>query len=98
MIKENKLKEELSDKDIEVLAKLLESSKFRAIKMSGFEKAQVCTGGIPLENLSENLEYENNLFFIGEIVDVDAMCGGYNLQWAFSSAALVADFLTNKKR
>lgn len=97
-IKENKLKEELSDKDIEVLAKLLESSKFKAIRMSGFEKAQVCTGGIPLENLSENLEYENNLFFIGEIVDVDAMCGGYNLQWAFSSAALVTDFLTNKKR
>ena len=41
------------------------------------------------------MEYENNLFFIGEIVDVDAMCGGYNLQWALSSAALVADFLTN---
>ena len=97
-IKENKSKEELSDKDIEVLAKLLETSKFKAIRMSGFEKAQVCTGGIPLENLSENLEYENNLFFIGEIVDVDAMCGGYNLQWAFSSAALVADFLTNRKR
>ena len=72
--------------------------KFNVKGTGDFDKAQVCTGGIPLENLSENLEYENNLFFIGEIVDVDAMCGGYNLQWAFSSAALVADFLTNRKR
>ena len=53
----------------------------------GFEKAQVCCGGIPLNEVSDRLESLKHpgLFFAGEILDVDGSCGGYNLQWAFSS-------------
>lgn len=53
-----------------------------------FEQAQVCCGGIDTSEVDpETLEsrYVPGLYFAGEILDVDGMCGGYNLQWAWSS-------------
>lgn len=57
---------------------------------NGFEQAQVSAGGIPAEELTEQLEskYIPNLFFAGEIIDMDGVCGGYNLQWAWTSGAV----------
>ena len=57
---------------------------------NGFEQAQVSAGGIPAEELTEQLEskYIPNLFFAGEIIDMDGICGGYNLQWAWTSGAV----------
>lgn len=54
---------------------------------NGFENAQVCTGGVDLDEVSENLEslLVTNVYFAGEILDVDGRCGGYNLQWAWTS-------------
>ncbi|MDE5909270.1 MAG: aminoacetone oxidase family FAD-binding enzyme [Lachnospiraceae bacterium] len=51
------------------------------------ENAQVCAGGVALSQISTELESEvvKGLHFAGEIVDVDGKCGGYNLQWAWSS-------------
>lgn len=58
----------------------------------GFDYAQVTKGGVPLSETDENLQSKfcKGLYFAGEILDVDGECGGYNLQWAFSSAAVVA--------
>ncbi len=58
----------------------------------GFDYAQVTKGGIPLEDTDETLQSKKvkGLYFIGEILDVDGACGGYNLQWAFTSAMVVA--------
>lgn len=53
-----------------------------------FDMAQVCAGGVPAEEVSsETLESLKmpGLYFAGELLDVDAVCGGYNLQWAWSS-------------
>ena len=57
----------------------------------GFDNAQVTRGGIPLSELTQNLEskLQKNLFIIGEMLDVTGECGGYNLHWAFSSATRV---------
>ena len=54
---------------------------------NSFDHAQVCAGGVPLREVSENLEslYKKGLFLAGEILDVDGKCGGYNLQWAWAS-------------
>jgi len=59
----------------------------------GYDYAQVTKGGINMEEVTENLESKlvKNLFFAGEILDVDGDCGGYNLQWAFTSGMAVAD-------
>lgn len=57
----------------------------------GFARAMVTRGGIPLkEVLPETLESRlvPRLFMAGEILDLDGPCGGYNLQWAFSSGWL----------
>lgn len=51
------------------------------------ENAQICAGGVLLDGLSTELESERvkGLYFAGEMLDVDGKCGGYNLQWAFTS-------------
>ena len=53
----------------------------------GFQKAQVTTGGVPLSQTDENLQSERcpGLYLAGELLDVDGICGGYNLQWAMTS-------------
>ena len=58
---------------------------------SGFEQAQVCAGGVDtMEIHPETMEsvLHKGLYFAGEIVDIDGPCGGYNLQWAWSSGAV----------
>ena len=59
----------------------------------GFDKAQTTRGGVPLSELTDLLESRKKpgLFFSGEVVDVDGTCGGYNLQWAFSSGHRAAE-------
>jgi predicted Rossmann fold flavoprotein len=59
----------------------------------GFTKAEVSRGGILTENLNpKTLEswHVENFFCIGEVVDVTGELGGYNFQWAFSSAVASA--------
>ena len=61
---------------------------------NSFEHAQVCAGGVPLDELTEKLESKKvpGVFFAGEILDVDGRCGGYNLQWAWCSGWLAGVF------
>ena len=57
----------------------------------GFGKAMVTRGGVALKEIHpETLESRlvPGLYFAGEVVDLDGPCGGYNLQWAFSSGLL----------
>lgn len=58
------------------------------IESQGFENAQVTAGGILLEDVRakdlSSIEVEG-LYFAGEVLDIDGPCGGYNLQWAWSS-------------
>lgn len=55
--------------------------------VNSMENAQVCAGGVDFGQINTELESEvvRGLYFAGEIVDVDGKCGGYNLQWAWSS-------------
>ena len=73
--------------------KTIKSLEFIITDTKGFETCEVCAGGINLSEINlENMEskYQKNLFFIGEVLDVDGDCGGYNLHWAWSSASTVA--------
>ena len=58
---------------------------------NSFEQAQVCCGGGDTrENCPDNLESRliPGLYIVGELLDVDGICGGYNLQWAWSTGCL----------
>ena len=71
---------------------LTEKIKHFTVKITdtnGFEQAQACAGGVPLAELTESMESKlvPGLFLTGELADIDGTCGGYNLQWAWSSGA-----------
>lgn len=77
-----------SDQEIEEMAKAICSLETEIQAANPFEKAQVCRGGVATEEVCpETLESLRipGLYFAGEILDVDGLCGGYNLQWAWSS-------------
>lgn len=59
-----------------------------------FENAQVCAGGVSMEEISDRLESRlvPGLYFAGELLDVDGRCGGYNLQWAWTSGYLAGSY------
>ncbi|WP_456480027.1 NAD(P)/FAD-dependent oxidoreductase [Nautilia sp.] len=68
--------------------KRLENYEFAPAGTFGFERAEVTKGGICTSEISEYMESEKikGLYFIGEVLDVTGELGGYNFQWAFSSA------------
>lgn len=83
-------------KEIKEKLELLHDYKFAPAGNFGFTKAEVSRGGVLAEELNEKtLESKKveNLHFIGEVVDVTGELGGYNFQWAFSSAVVCAKAL-----
>ena len=88
---EQKNIKELNSNIIEKIAKIIKNLPFNVVGY--YENNQVKSGGVRLCDLTENCEYKDikNLYFIGEVVDVDGLCGGYNLSWAFVSAMLAGE-------
>lgn len=85
---------ELTWEDKKNLINVLKSWKFTCVDTNGFNQAQVTIGGINTKEVnSDTLESKlvKNLYFSGEILDVDGDCGGFNLQWAWSSGYFVAN-------
>lgn len=74
------------------IAATVKGFPLRVVGSLGFDYAQVTRGGVPMSEVNDVLESKKvkNLYLCGEILNVDGECGGYNLQWAFSSAACVA--------
>jgi predicted Rossmann fold flavoprotein len=63
-------------------------------KSPGFDGAMVTRGGVSLKEIAPatmQSRLVTGLFFAGEVVDLDGPCGGYNLQWAFSSGHLAGE-------
>ncbi len=78
--------------DLKTAAKYVKNFPLTVMGSLGFDYAQVTKGGVRLEEVDENLQsrFVKGLYFAGEILDVDGQCGGFNLQWAYSSARTVA--------
>ena len=65
--------------------------RLKLLGTGGFDAAQVTAGGVKTGGFNpETLEswFMPGLFACGEVLDVDADCGGYNLQWAWASGRL----------
>lgn len=82
--------------DWKYINKLIDKFKqwdFKCIDTNGFQNAQVTVGGVntrEVNNLTLESKLVKNLYFCGEILDVHGDCGGFNLQWAWSSGYLAA--------
>lgn len=78
----------IDEKQLQKLVDVIKNYPVTLDKVRDFEFAQVCAGGIRTEEIdTKTLESRlvPGLYFAGEILDVDGICGGYNLQWAWSS-------------
>lgn len=82
----------IDDNLIENIAKELTDFIIFNINIPSIDNAQLTLGGVNTSDIKDNLESKivKNLYFIGEVVDIDGPCGGYNLQLAYSTAAEVA--------
>lgn len=79
---------ELTWQEKKALINLMKAWEFKCIGTNGFQAAQVTTGGVDTKEVDpETLQSKivDNLYFCGELLDVDGDCGGFNLQWAWSS-------------
>lgn len=84
-------------KEKQSLYAILKTWKFKVIDTNAFSNAQVTAGGVSTTEVNpETMEslIVPNLYFAGEILDVDGDCGGFNLQWAWSSAYAAANGIT----
>ncbi|MDD2494095.1 MAG: NAD(P)/FAD-dependent oxidoreductase [Tissierellia bacterium] len=82
------LSKNLNKKNIYKIVNILKEWKFQVNGHNAWQQAQVTAGGIDLSEVwPETLESKKvkNLYFAGELLDVDGDCGGFNLQWAWSS-------------
>ena len=80
-----------TDEDCERLAAQIKGLHFTISRCRGYEQAQICTGGVPLTELDHTTMESRRvpgLYLTGELIDVDGACGGYNLQWAWTSGYL----------
>lgn len=91
---------ELSLDQLAVIAERTKQFRLSVTGGRGFKDAQVTRGGVPAEELKEGtLESRKvpGLYFAGEILDVDGMCGGFNLHFAWGSGLLAGRQMTGKE-
>ncbi len=90
---------ELPDNQIERLAQIIKCWKIKVKTARGFDFAQVTAGGMDCSQFNnESMESRlvNNLFCTGEALNIDGDCGGYNLQWAWSSGRLAGNIIAER--
>lgn len=81
----------LSERQKEILCKALKRCSLNISDTKGFDQAQVCAGGVNTEEINaETMESRivKDLYIVGELMDVDGLCGGYNLHWAFATGLI----------
>lgn len=74
--------------EFEALIRQAKGLRIDIVGSKSFDAAQVCAGGVCTDQINPQTMESRlvpGLFFAGEVVDIDGMCGGYNLQWAWSS-------------
>lgn len=95
-----KLSGRLSGQELNLLAGNIKEFVMHIKATNSFEDAQVCSGGVDtaeIDAATMESRLHKGLYFAGEIVDVDGTCGGYNLQWAWSSGYLAGSSAGMKK-
>ena len=86
----------LGAKEIKKIVFALKALRVDICATKGFESAEVCAGGVDVRELdAKNLMSQKmkNLYFCGEVLDIDGDCGGFNLHFAWASGYLVGQSL-----
>jgi predicted Rossmann fold flavoprotein len=75
-------------REIDELTRILTDWRFKIRGTKGWNSAQVTAGGVDISEIDPDTMESRlipGLYFCGEMIDIDGKCGGYNLQWAWSS-------------
>lgn len=81
----------LSPQEIDTLVEQMKAFSMKITDTNSFENAQVSAGGVStkeIEPTTMESKQIKGLYLVGELTDVDGTCGGYNLQWAWSTGYL----------
>ena len=93
--------ESLNANTIKKIVSIINCMEFKVTGTTGFQNSQVTAGGLETtafcDKTMECKDYKN-LYAIGEILDIDGDCGGFNLQWAWSSAMACADSIIGENK
>lgn len=92
-ISKTKKVSQLTKEERENLCKMLKNFRLKFDHLDDIERAVITSGGVSTKDIKpKNMESKiiSKLYFVGEVVDVDALTGGFNLQLAFSMAAACA--------
>ncbi|MBR1732036.1 MAG: aminoacetone oxidase family FAD-binding enzyme, partial [Ruminococcus sp.] len=84
----------ITTNELELIADVIKGWSFEALKSNDFNHAQVVSGGVigsEINPYSMESTKIKNLFICGEAIDIDGDCGGYNLQFAFSSGIIAGE-------
>ena len=97
------IKQSFNKQDGEIRNKIVKNLAWTPLTVvghDGFKKAMITRGGISLKDINPKTmqsKHIKGLYFCGEVVDLDGPCGGYNLQWSFSSGYLAGQLLKEFK-
>lgn len=92
---------DINEARLEKLAQLMKDWRFSVTGTTGFLNSQVTAGGLDTTQFCDKTmesKIDKGLYAIGEILDIDGDCGGFNLQWAWSSAMCAADAIREADR
>ncbi|MGN0161604.1 MAG: NAD(P)/FAD-dependent oxidoreductase [Lachnospiraceae bacterium] len=82
---------QIKNSKIQEFVELIKEFPYPITGYRSFDYGQVCQGGVSIREIDDKTMESllvPGLYIVGELVDVDGICGGYNLQWAFSSGYL----------
>lgn len=81
---------DIKENDLGVIYNYFSNLTFTYHKLFPLEYATVSRGGVDVKNLNYDFssKIENNVYFLGEIIDIDGPCGGYSLRYAITSAII----------
>lgn len=88
---QGKLVTDVSDAELKPVIGLIKAFAVKVTGSKSFDMAQVCQGGVDtvhIDSKTMQSQKTKGLYFAGELLDVDGICGGYNLQWAWTSGYL----------
>ena len=92
LVNENRLFTELSKDEQDNILNNLINFKVNVIGIKDFDEAQVCSGGVSLEDINlDTMESKKvkDLYITGELLDLTGVCGGYNIGIALRTALKV---------
>lgn len=90
-IDEDRIVHTISEDEWKKVVSLSKHFRIEIEDTNGFEQAQVCAGGVRTSEVNQDTMesiYVKDLYLTGELLDVDGICGGYNLQWAWATGYL----------